>query len=243
MSRVRDRTNIDIINRPPQGTVWTFHTLDLLSSPAWRARSEHCRRVLEFLEREHLQHGRCENGNLMATWSQLAADGIPRKYLAAAIWEAESLGLIQVTRGARKSVTESHVSRYGLTFFAMRRSQPDYQDGKPYYENPPNTWKQVTAERAAEIQAEGRRRRKLATDGRPQKSDTVDPNGNRFGTRTGTEVVPEREPAPAKPLKSCAPKKPGRYPNGNPSFYILGEGGDADAPSDDRRPTAAECSP
>ena len=40
---------------PPEGEPWIWHSLSLISSPAWRARSINCARLIDFLEIEAIR--------------------------------------------------------------------------------------------------------------------------------------------------------------------------------------------
>lgn len=124
-------------NRPPEGEAWIWHTLELLSSPAWRTRSINCRRLIDFLEIEHLRHGGAENGSLLAPYSQLVSFGIGRRFIYAAIREAERRGLIQVERGGRKGVVLTEVSRFRLTYQWSRTKIQGLWD----WHEPSDNWK------------------------------------------------------------------------------------------------------
>jgi hypothetical protein len=102
---------------PPEGESWVWHSLTLLESPAWRARSLDCIRFLEFLEIEHLRHAGTENGMLAATYNQLVAFGIRRHRIRTATNEAEQLGLI--TRDALPD--DDRMLRYQMTYLPMKK--------------------------------------------------------------------------------------------------------------------------
>lgn len=147
------------VHRPPEGKAFVWHTLDLMVSPAWRTRSVHCARLLEFLEIENMRHAGKENGQLIATYEQLERFGIGRRFITAAIDEAEALGLVAVIRRGRAARNKSYENQYRLTYLASR-TIPD--DRAPYYVAPTNEWERVTEERArviAECAAAGRRDR------------------------------------------------------------------------------------
>lgn len=129
-------------NRPPDGKSWIWHTLELIDSPAWRTRSINCRRLIEFLEIEHLRHGGVDNGFLLAPYSQLALFGIGRRFIHGAIREAEQLGLIEVKRGGRKGTVLTEVSRYRLTYQWTRTKQ----DGGLWdWHEPTDEWRRFMA--------------------------------------------------------------------------------------------------
>ena len=107
--------------RPPDGTSWAWVTDELLNSLAWRAQSVNCRKLIDFLMLEHCRHAGQENGNLMATYDQLVDYGLTRNRVAAAIWEAEKLGLIQCRHGGRY-YGSNEPNRYTLTWIGTLHS-------------------------------------------------------------------------------------------------------------------------
>ena len=129
------------INCPPEGSTWTYHTKELLTSIAWRGMPINCRRLVDFLEVEHLAHAGTENGRLLATYDQLSAYGIGRQYIAGAISEAEKRGIVRVERGARRGVVDSDVNRFRLTYFWSAVKASGLWDWKP----PTDDWKCFTA--------------------------------------------------------------------------------------------------
>lgn len=124
-------------NSPPPGEAWLWHTLPLLSSPAWRGRSIACVRLIEFLELEHLRHGANDNGRLLAPYTQLVSFGIGRRFIADAIKEAERRGLVSVDRGGKRGTTITEVSRYRLTYFWTRTQK----DGIWHWAEPSDDWR------------------------------------------------------------------------------------------------------
>jgi hypothetical protein len=128
--------------RPPEGEPWVWHTLSLISSPAWRARSINCARLLEFLEIEHLRHGGNENGLLLAPYTQLIEFGVTRRLIAPTIREAERLGLVRVERGGKKGTTVTEVSRYRLTYLWTKTRS----GGLWAWHEPTDDWKSDTGD-------------------------------------------------------------------------------------------------
>jgi hypothetical protein len=131
----------DKVAGPPQGEPWCWLSRELLQSPAWKRRSIHCARLIDFLMIEHMSHAGLENGNLAAPWRQLAEHGISRRYIKAAIAEALALKLITVHSGGRRATGEASMSRYGLTFYATRVKNAD---GNEYWVPPTDAWKRVS---------------------------------------------------------------------------------------------------
>jgi len=136
------------LNKPPKGEPWVYLTQELLSSPAWRAQSINCRRLIEFLLDERMNHAGQENGKYMATYDQLHAWGIPRSEISGAIREAEFLGLVRRQRGT--GLTDlKRPSLYRLTFYADFEGHP-----------PTNEWKGKTPEAIAEWKKDRSQNRK-----------------------------------------------------------------------------------
>lgn len=123
---------------PPKDTPWTWQTLELMFSPAWRAMSVNSRRLINFLQIENQRHAARENGNLIATYDQLVVYGLTRSEIRPAIEEARFLGLVRFERGGRWAGT-NQPSRFRLTYYADK-------DGNP----PTNEWRSKTEEEIAE---------------------------------------------------------------------------------------------
>ena len=124
-------------NHPPDGIPWIWHTIELFSSAAWLGRSINCRRLIDFLEIEHLKHGGNENGSLLAPYSQLVRIGIGRRLIAPAIHDAEQRGLVRVERGGKRGTTMTELSRFTLTYHWTRSKVNGLWDWK----QPTNDWK------------------------------------------------------------------------------------------------------
>ena len=138
---------------------------ELLESRAWAATSIHVRRLIEFLEIEHLRHGGQENGLLKAPRPQLCAFGLHRRSISAAIEEGIRLGLINVCRGSRRQP-----SRYSLTWLPLH-------DGSP----PSNRFTECAAAADAIVQAAKHAKRRSSSwrAGQPSRG----PNGYTRGTQ------------------------------------------------------------
>lgn len=125
-------------NHPPDGAAWIWHTVELLASPAWRTQSINCRRLINFLEVEHLNHGGNENGSLLAPYGQLVGFGVGRRLIHGSIAEAEQRGLVRVDRGGRRGVVMTEVNRFRLTYMWSRKKISGFWDWTP----PTDDWKQ-----------------------------------------------------------------------------------------------------
>jgi hypothetical protein len=116
----------------PPDEQWLWFTAALLRSDAWRYRSFHLARLLDFLHVEHLRHGRQRNGHLLAPYDQLAKFGLYGKYAGPAIKEGETRGLIEVIRRGRAA------SLYRVCYFP---SATIADDGVVTFHAPTDEWK------------------------------------------------------------------------------------------------------
>jgi hypothetical protein len=143
----RHSHDLSKVNKIPKGQNFVQLTGELLSSPAWCSMTINCRRLIDFLMIEQLNHAGQENGNLCATYDQLVDFGIPRRLVHRTITEAERLKLIDVERGGRKNSGISPLSRFTITFFPMRKAGNGAQG---FYE-PTHEWRSITEEEAQRI--------------------------------------------------------------------------------------------
>ena len=125
---------------PPKDEPWVWQTTELLNSAAWRAMGTNTRKLIDCLLIEHSNHAGQENGRLIATHSQLAAYGLTPCHIAAAINEAEFLGLIKVVRGGRRNLT-NQPSTYRLTWIGDREFAPSTNEWKGVAEDDVKSWK------------------------------------------------------------------------------------------------------
>lgn len=128
------------LRSPPKDGPWSWLTRQLLSSPAWCAQAPNCRRLIDFLLIEDMNHAGTENGNLMATHEQLAKYGLSKNSIAAAIQEAVFLGLIKHDRGGRWGLVKTP-STFRLTFYADRDGAPATNEWKGKSEEAITAWK------------------------------------------------------------------------------------------------------
>jgi len=135
-------SNLRKVGGPPEGEPWVWLTAELITSCAWRGQSIHCRRLIDFLVREHMAHAGTENGNLAAPYDQLNTFGIGRRFIPEAIGEAETLGLIAVHRGGKRNLVEDYASRYRLTWLPAK----SVDQFSRYFVAPTNEWKRTTVD-------------------------------------------------------------------------------------------------
>lgn len=100
---------------------------ELIESDAWRSLGVNAWRVVSFLMREHLRNGGKENGRLKAPYRQLHAYGVGLRHMAAAIREAEDLGLIRCERRRMRVAT-----RYTLTWLLLHDGTAPPDDWRSY---------------------------------------------------------------------------------------------------------------
>src|SRR3546814_2347013 len=116
---------------PPKDEPWAWLSRELGESEAWRGRSIHCEKLMDFLLLDHMANAGRENGRLMATYDHLAAFGISRRKIRGAIREAEQRGLIHVEHGGRWNMTNKP-SLFLLTFYADHAGAPANTRWKRY---------------------------------------------------------------------------------------------------------------
>lgn len=128
------------LRSPPKGMPWRWLTRELMESPAWRLRGVNTVRLIDFLLVEDMNHAGTENGNLKATYNQLEAWGISRKYIKGSIDEAEFLGLICIEKGGYFG-GKTELSLYRLTFYADRNGNPATNAWKAKTEEVIKVWR------------------------------------------------------------------------------------------------------
>jgi hypothetical protein len=109
------------------------HSKTFRESYAFRLLSTPAKRVLEFLELEHLAHGGAENGRLAAPYSQLIAFGLSSRDIPNAIREVVALGLVARSNQTFRLGGKNIMSLYRLTYL------PDCEGNKPT-----DDWRHVT---------------------------------------------------------------------------------------------------
>ena len=141
-----------------------MHSAELIASPAWKARSIHCARLLDRLELEICAHAGHENGYLIVTYDQFVEYGIGRRFVRLAIEEAVELGLAEVTRqGLYRGGSRRQPNLYRLTYL---KSKFVPTAGAPYFLEPSHEW------RAFKAKAKRRKSSRLVTMGEPSKFTT-----------------------------------------------------------------------
>jgi hypothetical protein len=131
------------IGGPPKDQPWSWYSVEMMRSDAWRDISVNARRMLDLLEIEYLAHGGYENGNLVMTYDQFVAGGIRRESISATIAELERFGWLEVTRGLYRGFARSTPHRFRLTH---RRTRVRPEIGMPYLVEPTHDWRQYRSE-------------------------------------------------------------------------------------------------
>lgn len=104
------------------------HTLDMRESPGFRALTMPARRILDFLELEHLRHGGAENGRLLAPYAQLVAWGVTKRDIAPAIATLVRYGFIRRTEHGERLGGRPNATRYALTWLPTVDGQLPTED-------------------------------------------------------------------------------------------------------------------
>jgi hypothetical protein len=125
------------LHRPPGPFVWL--TVEMMSSPAFRALSITSRRVLDRLCCEHLAHGGCANGFLRCTYLDFIAFRCSRELIPAALRELEQFGWVRYRRGGRWGETKEP-SQYTLTWVPVGTT-PATNEWKSVREDTVKNWK------------------------------------------------------------------------------------------------------
>lgn len=122
-------------------TCWVPHRLEMLISPAWRARPIAVNRIIDRLEEEHLRHGGLNNGELYVSYAQFQQAGVSRRVVKAALECGRDLGFIQIRQEGEGRGDVRPPNAYRLTFLPAGKSVPT------------DDWKSIGEDRAAAIAA------------------------------------------------------------------------------------------
>ncbi len=134
----------------------------MVCSPAWRHQSIYCRRLLDFLEIEHLNHAGQENGRLKATYDQLSKYGLTRNRVKLAIDEALFLGFLRITQHGGRWGNTNQPALYRLTYYGTL--------GENGSAKPTNDWRGVTEEAILLWQEKAREKRTTASKKQSEKT-------------------------------------------------------------------------
>jgi hypothetical protein len=102
---------------------WSWRTIEMMESPAFRVLSHSARRILDRLEIEIAHHGGNDNGRLPCTFDHFAEYGIDRHSIAPALREVEALKFIEVTeRGRAGNAEYRRPNLFRLTYRPVGRA-------------------------------------------------------------------------------------------------------------------------
>jgi hypothetical protein len=102
---------------------WSWRTIEMMESPAFRVLSHSARRVLDRLEIELAHHAGNNNGRLPCTFDHFAEYGIDRHSIAPAMREVEALKFIEVTeRGRAGNAEYRRPNLFRLTYKPVGRA-------------------------------------------------------------------------------------------------------------------------
>lgn len=162
----------------------------MLGSITYQALGISARRVLDFLNHEHLAHGGRENGNLAAPYLQLETWGVTPADIRQGFAELEAAGFVKTTYAAPRQANKGEPSRYALTWMPTCGTTPD--DRKPGTEMPPtHAWLAVISRLQAERRGNFRAARQWL------KSETAQ---YRRGAVEKTPINPSHEGPPTTHL-------------------------------------------
>ena len=104
---------------------WSWRTIEMMESTAFRVLSHSARRILDRLEIELAHHGGQDNGRLPCTFDHFAEYGIDRHSIAPALRELEALKFIEVTeRGRAGNAEYRRPNLFRLTYKPVGRALP-----------------------------------------------------------------------------------------------------------------------
>ena len=102
---------------------WSWRTIEMMESPAFRVLSHSAHRILDRLEIELAHHGGNDNGRLPVTFDHFAEYGIDRHSIAPAMREVEALKFIEVTeRGRAGNAEYRRPNLFRLTYKPVGRA-------------------------------------------------------------------------------------------------------------------------
>jgi hypothetical protein len=204
--------------------------LVMLDSVAFWALRPIERTVLSVIEIEHMRHGGVQNGRLIVTRRQFEKRGIHKDAIAPSLRALETLGFIEIERGAAGVGDQAQAHRFRLTYV-----QPNPTDEWRKHHTP-DVARAVaeTARQSADIRA---RRLGLRS---AQKQIAGPGNGTGLVRKTGPATTTEEPKTP-----SIGPENgTGPGPKNGTTIYISGDRGAVpDTGNDAAVPTTAGARP
>ncbi len=151
---------------------FSYHLIEMLESPAYRALSLSARRILDRIEIELAHHGGTDNGRLPVTFDNFQQYGIDRQAIAPAIREVVALGFIEITaRGRAGNAEWRKPNLFRLT----------YREARGFHGDGSHEWRKFDTKQAAELTANAARKAK------PEKQNSSRGKPHFSGGKTHTE--------------------------------------------------------
>ncbi|RTL80834.1 MAG: hypothetical protein EKK35_08215 [Bradyrhizobiaceae bacterium] len=189
---------------------WSWRTIEMMESPAFRVLNLSEHRFLDRLEIELARHGGTGNGSLPVTFQQFEDHNINRKSIPAAKRVVSALGFVEVTKQGRGGNAEyRECSNYRLTYKPTDR------------ENPTNEWREIAKniEKDEDALAEAERIADAARKARDPSAVARSKRnaGVQKGPSSGCKKYPEKRDVSGG---KTAPSGPGYKTH--PTIYISG---------------------
>ena len=116
MASIKRKPGRTLSNGPPEGQPWVWMTKTQLACLTMRALGISARRILDALMVEHMAHGGSANGELAATYEQLANWGVTPADVRKGIEELIATGFVRQTVQGLFAMGRRVPSRYALTW-------------------------------------------------------------------------------------------------------------------------------
>jgi len=116
MASTKRKLGRTLSNGPPEGQPWCWMTKTQLACLPMRALGISARRILDALMVEHMAHAGSSNGDLAATFEQLAAWGVTPADVRKGFAELIAAGFVRQTVQGLFAVGRRVPSRYALTW-------------------------------------------------------------------------------------------------------------------------------
>jgi hypothetical protein len=185
----------------PKGSQWTWWTIEMIESPAFRALSLSAHRVIARIRIEFANHAGKDKGKLPVTFQDFEDYGIHRHAIAPAIREAEALGWIRVTEYGRAGTGDYRApNKFALTHMPVNEMKPT------------NNWDKI--ETLVEAEIIGKTARKTPNTSGGKRTSTS------AGKRTSNDKLPVPETALQNPAET-APLSIYREGTDRPSDLLL----------------------
>lgn len=165
---------------PPPDQQWSWWTVEMLRSPAYRVLSLSAHRVIARIRLELADHGGQDNGKLPVTYRDLRDYGIHLNAISPAIREAAALGWIRITEyGVPSNAEFRRPTKFALTHQPVGTTAPT------------NDWSRINSLQEAETIAATARKEPARYTRFPKKPKT----GLRYGKRISLDTETVSQPA------------------------------------------------